>query len=228
MNAKQIGLLAVSGLVLAGVIGLFVHVTFPGLPEYDISYPHGEPKGIFIYMHGAGGGKEQGRSDTAFKGSFARLQTALNDELSLIYVTPETVSFNEPGGRQLAKLIDKLRAERPTLPIYLAGASAGGRTAVYATEHTASLDGLILISPALTPSQIEHPPANLKRLSMFIEHGTEDPIVNWRGSSEFEINVASPSSSTIFAKGDHNTPLETIDWSHAIRALQSHDFEIPY
>src|SRR5690606_24981509 len=125
--------------------------------------PESEPEGIFIYLHGAGGGYEQGMQEDNYAGNFKNLKDTLK-ERNFIYATPATSGFGSSGGADVVEFMRHLREKYGELPIYLSGASAGGGTVFHAlNENTKSglednplnLQGAVFVVPSLSTTTID-------------------------------------------------------------------------
>jgi len=160
---------------------------------------------ILIYMHGMGGREEQGME------IFPSLRAHLN-ELGWIYVCPRD---NEYSG-----LLSDLRGRYGRRKVYLSGASAGGRWALWEAErHSERYAGLILMCPAV------------RRSSLILDLGDDPlPMPAWIVCGENDVVYATASrwlSSTLeklgrdvhynqIPGGDHNDPCKLIKWTDAL------------
>lgn len=191
------------------------------LPYYFIE-PQGEVEGIFIYMHGAGGGYEQGMSDELFKGNFKTLKESLQ-ERNFLYVTPETTDFEITGGKELVDLIFELKKQYGDLPVYLSGASAGGRTIFYTLQEAAQknlfLKGVIFICPALSGEKFESLKMASKETAVWIEVGEKDTISPPDTAVKLLNQIkefGNRGHLTVVENGDHNAPVEQVYWGKAL------------
>lgn len=187
---------------------------------YLVQYPDGEPKGILIYMHGAGGGMEQGMQDGTYKNNFKNLKDLLKKE-SFIYVTPAMIDFESGGAQDLIDLSNELRVTYPELPIYLAGASAGGRTVAYALEKEAELfKGAILLCPALASGQTRRG-LTVNVTPLYVMQGIQDSVVPVTTVDAFVARVKEQGHQVEYRRvnGDHDTPVQDVDWEEALQTL---------
>ncbi|MFC1479585.1 endonuclease/exonuclease/phosphatase family protein [Planctomycetota bacterium] len=178
--------------------------------------PDGEAKGIFMYMHGAGGGMEQGISDSLFKGSFKRLKQILKDK-KYIYVCPSTVDYEKEGSINLNELCVHLLKKHGDLPIVLAGASAGARTALYTVQDQESkFAGLILICPAVNQKIYNQKP--LYKLPIWIVHGKSDSIIPYPIIQKIASDLKAKEYAVTFktVSGGHDAPVELVQWKEAL------------
>jgi len=179
------------------------------------------PVGLLIYMHGAGGGMEQGMSDTLYKGNFKKLKNLLAAQ-NFIYVTPSTTDFEKNGGNDLNDLAQELKKKYPGIPLYLAGASAGGRTVYYALQNGHNyFSGVVLLCPALSKDLIEHKEYDMPKIWFWIVQGDEDQSVSPEVTDLFASNLQHLGLSVVYKKikGDHNAPVEEVDWKEALQFL---------
>jgi len=183
-------------------------------------------KGIFIYMHGAGGGYEQGMSDENYAGNFKTLKTVLSDA-NILYATPETSNFGEIGGAELIDFMGHLRwTYGDTIPIYLSGASAGGRTIFETLSHQSiedlNVDGAVFMVPAISSSNIKALNFGPTSLKVWIESGENDGVFPADEATLFEATLLDKGYETvlnIIPNGDHNAPVEQIEWEVVLNFL---------
>lgn len=166
------------------------------------------PVGLFIYAHGAGGLEEQGMSATVFDGSFGRLR-ALLAKRHWIYVTPRQPDFET--------LMPELERRYGTLPVVLAGASAGGRR-VYAelSRRPYDYEGAILLCPAVA---LEGEPTGLThvRCPVWIETGAEDRRITRtaRAFAAYLEKHRRPHRYVEIEGGNHDDPVKQVEWPAA-------------
>lgn len=193
------------------------------LPYYFIE-TQAEPTAIFIYMHGAGGGYEQGMSDALFAGNFKNLKDVLKEK-NYVYVTPETSNFEKEGAQELVDLIVELKKNYGDLPVYLSGASAGGRTvfnALQAAKQGVDLKGVILVCPALSEKNIQAFEVKSKSLPTWIEVGEKDTVMPPERAKLLKEKLDGLGYAThleTIQNGDHNAPVEQMDWKKGIDFL---------
>lgn len=194
------------------------------LPYYFIE-PQSEPTAIFIYMHGAGGKYEQGMSDDLFAGNFKNLKGVLKEK-GYLYVTPETSDFEKEGAQELVDLVVELKKNYGDLPVYLSGASAGGRTVFNALQEAAKqgvdLKGVILVCPALSEKSIQAFEVKSEPLPVWMEVGEKDTVMPPERAKLLEEKLDGLGYVThleTIQNGDHNAPVEQMDWKKGIDFL---------
>jgi pimeloyl-ACP methyl ester carboxylesterase len=166
---------------------------------------------VFIYMHGMGGKEEQGME------IFPSLRSHLND-LGWIYVCPRD---NEYAG-----LLAELESRYGRRKIYLSGASAGGRWALWEAErHPGRYAGLILMCPAVRRSSLildlsDDP----LQMPVWIVCGEQDVVyaAASRWLTETLEKLARPVHYRQIPGGDHNDPCRQIRWAHALAFIEEH------
>ncbi len=193
--------------------------------SYFVVYPKATPEGILIYMHGAGGGMEQGMSLGKYKGNFKNLKNILVSDLNYLYVTPATTDFEQSGGNDLNALAQQLLVEYPNLPIYLAGASAGGRTVAYALQDKNNLfAGVILLCPAISENMIKNWNTLTPKTNFWIVQGDQDQAVSPKLTNQLAMKLGKLGNKVMyqtFAGGDHNAPVEEVKWLDALNYIKS-------
>lgn len=194
------------------------------LPYYFIE-PQTKPTGIFIYMHGAGGGYEQGVSDELFAGNFRNLKNILKEK-NYLYVTPETSDFEKEGAQELVDLIVELKNKHGDLPVYLSGASAGGRTVFYVMEEVkkrmVALNGIVLVCPALSAQTIQDFGVQGESLPVWMEVGEKDTVMPPEQAQLLKEKLDGLEYIThleTIENGDHNAPVEQINWEKGLNFL---------
>ncbi len=188
---------------------------------------NGNEEGIFVYMHGAGGGVEQGMSDTNYKGTFKNLKDYLRDN-GYYYVAAETSSFGEEGGAELAELLKHLDRAFGDISQFFIGASAGGSTLYHALEKVSPhihVDGAVFIVPTLSESMIndiDFVPTAESDIDFWIEAGELDTALPPDRASLFKEKLEEMGHEVmlnIIPGGDHNAPVEQIDWPTVIEFI---------
>jgi len=186
---------------------------------YFALYPDKGITGIFIYMHGAGGGAEQGISDTLYKGTFARLKKTLDDQ-GFLYVCPATVGFGQAGGANLVELTEHLK-KKYKVPVYISGASAGARSVAKAIQTKRLYAGAIFICPAMNSNDFK----SKIDIPVYVIHGKDDPIVSYK--TVLDVVVALKTNRTriqfVTVDGNHDSPLESISWDSSIDFIREQD-----
>lgn len=189
---------------------------------YFIFFPTAEVKGILIYLHGAGGGLEQGTLDGTYKDSFKRLKQILKTDLSYLYVTPSLSDFGAGGGQDANDLAKELTQRYPNVPIYLAGSSAGGRTTFYALKdpHTV-FKGALALCPAIDHSLTRHSWDTGPTLPLWIIQGEQDQLVPVHIVDTFVDRLQQQGRSLTYQRiqGDHGAPIDQVDWKRVLQAF---------
>ncbi|MEN8141700.1 MAG: hypothetical protein ABFR97_10810 [Thermodesulfobacteriota bacterium] len=187
--------------------------------DYYLIPPAAEVKGIFIYMHGAGGGHEQGLSDSNFAATFKRLKETLN-KAGLLYVCPATAGFGRDGGENLRELAHELTRQYQ-VPIYLAGASAGTHNVARAIQGEELFAGAILISPTLRARDMARPVT----IPLFVTHARQDQFIPLARISALVAGLKERGARVEFlpVRGHHDSPLEKMDWARSLTYLTTKD-----
>ncbi len=173
---------------------------------------------IVIYLHGRGGNRLQGMNDFTFGGNFNRVKNlaALNGGL---YLTPDFKDFAAMGEAQIAGLIEAAKSTSPTAPLILACGSQGGALCwrIASNEKAGNqLAGLILLG-SLWDENFFKSPAFKKRVPVFFNHGSRDPIFAIDKQEAFYRDIAKrapgyPVQFRRFESGNHGTPIRMSDW----------------
>lgn len=192
------------------------------LPYY-ILYPEKQVQGILIYLHGAGGGLEQGQLDGTYKDSFKKLKHLLKNDLRYLYVTPALSTFGANGGQDAIDLARELQTRYPTIPLFLAGASAGGRTTFYALKHSSGLfKGAIALCPAVDSTITHHDWSQEPSTPLWIAQGTHDQFIPINIIDDFVTRLTQQSQNVTYIRipdGDHGAPIDQIDWKAALSSF---------
>ncbi len=187
--------------------------------RYNAITPPSQPySGVVIYMHEAGGRREQGMRDDIYGGTFRRLKDHLQAK-NWVYLTPDTTDYEQAGGQNLRRLAQHAQAKYRTDRVYLVGASAGGRTVLHAALLDAqSSDPVLTQVLALAPawnSNIYVAPEPSTPQNLLVVQGTADRTISHRANSLITQRLieAGHSVTTLeIPDGGHNTPLEQADW----------------
>lgn len=173
---------------------------------------------IVIYLHGRGGNRLQGVNDFTFGGNFNRVKNlaALNGGL---YLTPDFKGFAATGEAQIAGLIEAVKATSPSAPLILACGSQGGALCwrIASNEKAGNqLSGLILLG-SLWDESFFKSPAFKKRVPVFFNHGSRDPVFVIDKQEAFyrdigKRSVGYPVQFRRFESGNHGTPIRMSDW----------------
>mgnify|MGYP002011423250 CR=1 FL=1 len=206
--------LCVTSLVVDAVVHGDRHVYLDphGLPRvYRMRpAPRGESaRGVLIYLHGAGGTEDQGLDPRLGGGTFARLFREL-DARGWAYVCPRDA--------ELDGLVAKLREEHEGAPLYLAGASMGGRQAFAACARAGHpFAGVILLCPAMNYQAKGQPPASLP--ATWLVCGDADTISTGPSrelAQDLSRRASPPGRYRELPGGDHGSPLREVDWGAAL------------
>lgn len=164
---------------------------------------------ILIYMHGAGGREEQGMR-TLFPGL-----RELLDDWGWIYVCPRD---GEYAGlrRDLARRYGKRR-------LYLAGASAGGRSVFWeAVRQPSFYSGLILMCPAILPETLSAAlTSDARMLPMPLWMICGDMDSRYAATCRLLQDALTRRRQAVhyyeIPGGDHDEPCRRIKWADALR-----------
>lgn len=202
---------------------------------YFYTEPESTPKGIFIYLHGAGGGYEQGMENYNYDGNFKALRNHLN-EIDFIYATPATSSFGQNGGKDIEAFMHHMSLLYGyDLPIYLSGASAGGSTLFHTLNeydlmmddaNNSNIQGAVFIVPSISEKMIDEmnwilPSSNIP---VWIEAGENDAVFPPDRVHYFKEALKDSGHTVdwnIIANGDHNAPVEQADWVEILKFLRN-------
>ena len=172
-------------------------------------------QGILIYAHGGGGLEEQGMNPSHYEGTFHRLRTLLALR-NFIYICPRLADFNT--------LYPHLRKCYGKLPLYLAGASAGGATVFSEMVNGGrKYEGVILLCPALCPPfDITTLPAKLPPL--YFVSGEADLFITKFCRNLVTALKKRPNCQFEYVEikgGNHDAPVKKVNWRKALTFLQS-------
>jgi hypothetical protein len=188
----------------------YVSSTLKKKLSYLTITPDEKPAGIFVYMHGAGGGMEQGMSDSLFEGAFKKLKQVLEHK-QYIYVCPSTADFEIAGSRNLNEFYMHLSKKHGNLPVILAGASAGARTVLYALQdNDCKFAGVVLLCPAVNEKIYSQKP--LSEIPIWIMHGKSDSIIPCSIIEKIVSDLKAKGYTAAFkmVPGGHDEPLAEI------------------
>ena len=212
-------ILAANTLAHSSPYGAYSRVNFGPTGTYLVQEPKGGAKSaraILVYAHGGGGQEEQGMDPKHYAQSFHRLRLLLHLR-NFIYVCPRFVSFK--------RLYPHLRKRYGQLPIYLAGASAGGATVFRELlQKKRKYGGAILLCPALSP---KNTPIKLpsKLPPLYIVSGEDDVYITQfcrQMIAQVKKGNHGPYKYVELPQGNHDAPLKKAPWSKALSYLQAH------
>ena len=186
-------------------------VTHVYLVQEPLARPIPPDAPILIYMHGAGGKEEQGMR-TLFPGLRALLNTR-----GWIYVCPRDEEYTGLR-RDLAKRYGKRT-------LYLAGASAGGRSVFWeALREPALYSGLILMCPAVVRETIPvavKSDAHVLPMPLWMICGERD--MYYAATCRFLQSVMKDRRQAVYYHeipgGNHDDPCRMIRWADALRFI---------
>jgi len=178
------------------------------------------PRAIVIYMHGAGGKVEQGMSVDNYGGAFGRLRQ-LAKQRRYLYVCAEADGFRAEAGRNLIELTSLLAGSYPGIPVYIAGASAGGRAVVHSiVEGARGYAGIVLICPGVDRDVYADRNMSL-RVPVYVSHGIQDGVVPVANVDQYVEYLKRQGVSVTYDRitGDHDAPLIRMDWHKALETV---------
>ena len=118
---------------------------------YMIQVPEGDPQAILLFLHGHYSDERQAMTPDAYNDCFGRLRRECLRR-QWVYVTPYyggNTWMNALGESGLADLVGILQARWPGRPVYLAGGSMGGTSAlIFAQRRPELVAGVAAICPA--------------------------------------------------------------------------------
>lgn len=181
----------------------------------------GPAKAIVIYLHGQNGTRFQGADDWTFGGNFNRIKN-LMVAAGGVYLSPDFSDFEATGENEIKSLMKEYAARSPGAPIFVACGSYGGKLcwALARDPDAASLlSGLLLLGSLHDDGFLKTGAMKPKgrRIPIFIGHGGNDPIINWRTQAAFYEAVRKrvkgyPIRFVLFNTGNHGTPIRMTDW----------------
>jgi|SRR5664279_2938134 len=149
------------------------------------------PRAVLLLLHG---GQERNAEPVLNKhASWWRMallarslkRFAQRENLDLNLLQYRLRGWNGPADpdpvRDTREALDRLRAERPGLPVVLVGHSMGGRTACRVADDPA-VRGVVGLAPWLPEGE---PNDAIERKSLYVLHGTADKWTSTRWSEDF-------------------------------------------
>ena len=181
----------------------------------------GGAKAVVIYIHGMGGSRKQGVDEWMFGGNFNRIMNLMARNGG-VYLSPDFSDFGAHGAADIRNLVLEQAAKSPGAAIFVACGSWGGAICWQLAADPKAVDhisGLLLLGSNHDDRFITSPAVTGKghRFPVYIGHGTEDPIYNWKDEVAFyeKVRKADPSypiKVAIFKTGVHGTPIRMTDW----------------
>lgn len=170
-----------------------------------------------IFVHGRGGDRSLGDDDWSFGGNFNRLKNLAVRNGGTYYV-PSLPDFGAAGTAAIGALIDHIAGVSPGAPIVLACASMGSILCWKAADgpRAGFLDGLVILG-GTTGGDFAQSQAFDLRVPLYLAHGSEDSVYDWRGQKRFfdaarRTDGSYPVRFALFETGTHGTPIRMIDW----------------
>lgn len=176
---------------------------------------HNKARVITIYLHGQGGNFKQGANDYSFGGNFNRLKNLMARNNGL-YVSAGFRDFGDGGMRDIAALIQTLRANNPDPKIILACGSAGGLVC-WKLAHSPlgqDLAGIALLG-SFPNNKFAGSAAYKAKVPLYIGHGSRDSASPVGGMEAFYQSLKArnyPVKYVRFETGIHGTPIRMTDW----------------
>jgi len=181
----------------------------------------GGAKSIVIYVHGKGGNRLQGANDWSFGGNFNRIKNLMlrNDG---VYISTDVTDFAQKGLADVRALIRTYSAASPGAPVFVACGSMGGHVCwalLKDREASSRLGGLLLMGSVTDKAFLNSAilTGGRKPVPLYIGHGSEDSVFDWRARKSFFEAVKARRSNypirfALFETGSHGTPIRMTDW----------------
>ena len=169
-----------------------------------------------IFIHGRGGGRRLGSNDYTFGGNFNRLKN-LAYRNGGTYYAPSVKGFDSNGVADIAALIRYSYQQSGGKPVILACASMGSFVCWGITRDAESvkrLKGMAILSGVTDPDFIKSAFYKAK-LPLWFTHGSRDPVyaaADQQALFEKLYKAHYPTRFTLFATGNHGTPVRMTDW----------------
>jgi hypothetical protein len=169
-----------------------------------------------IFIHGRGGDRRLGSNDYTFGGNFNRLKNlAYNNDGT--YYAPSVKSFDSDGVADIAALIRYSYEQSGGRPVILTCASMGSFICWGITRDAESvkrLKGMAILSGVTDPDFVKSAFYKAK-LPIWFTHGSKDPVyaaTDQEALFEKLYKTHYPTRFTLFATGNHGTPVRMTDW----------------
>ena len=169
-----------------------------------------------IFIHGRGGDRRLGSNDYTFGGNFNRLKNLAYSNGGTYYA-PSVKSFDSDGVSDIAALIRYSYEQSGGKPVILTCASMGSFVCWGITRDAESvkrLKGMAILSGVTDPDFVKSAFYKAK-LPLWFTHGSKDPVyaaANQEALFEKLYKAHYPTRFTLFATGNHGTPVRMTDW----------------
>ncbi|AYG59199.1 alpha/beta hydrolase [Rhizobium jaguaris] len=173
-----------------------------------------------IFIHGRGGDRRLGSNDYTFGGNFNRLKNLAYNNGGTYYA-PSVKSFDSDGVADIAALIRYSYEQSGGRPVILTCASMGSFICWGITRDAESvkrLKGMAILSGVTDPDFIQSAFYKAK-LPIWFTHGSKDPVyaaTNQEALFEKLYKTHYPARFTLFATGNHGTPVRMTDWRRVL------------
>lgn len=169
-----------------------------------------------IFIHGRGGDRRLGSNDYTFGGNFNRLKNLAYGNGGTYYA-PSVKSFDSNGVADIAALIRYSYEQSGGKPVILTCASMGSFICWGITrdgESVKRLKGMAILSGVTDPDFTKSAFYKAK-LPVWFTHGSKDPVyaaADQEALFEKLYKAHYPTRFTLFATGNHGTPVRMTDW----------------
>lgn len=185
---------------------------------------------IVIFVHGKNGTRFLGANDLMFGGNFNRIKNLMVRNEGA-YASPGLRNFREGGTRQVALLIKTLKERSPGAPVFVACGSMGGAICwrLINTPSTArNLSGILLLGSTYDHTFLKSRAFRsfARPIPIYLGHGGDDRIFNWKGQARFfkkvrQLSPGYPIRMVLFDSGSHGTPIRMTDWRDILNWMLS-------
>lgn len=169
-----------------------------------------------IFIHGRGGDRRLGSNDDTFGGNFNRLKN-LAYRNGGTYYAPSVKGFDSTGVADIAALIRYSYEQSGGKPVILTCASMGSFVCWGITRDAESvkrLKGMAILS-GVTDPDFKKSAFYKAKLPLWFTHGSRDPVyaaADQQALFEKLYKAHYPTRFTLFATGNHGTPVRMTDW----------------
>ncbi|HEX8046660.1 dienelactone hydrolase family protein [Rhizobium sp.] len=173
-----------------------------------------------IFIHGRGGDRRLGSNDYTFGGNFNRLKNLAYNNGGTYYA-PSVKSFDSNGVADIAALIRYSYQQSGGKPVILTCASMGSFVCWGITRDAESvkrLKGMAILSGVTDPDFTKSAFYKAK-LPVWFTHGSKDPVyaaADQESLFEKLYKARYPTRFTLFATGNHGTPVRMTDWREVL------------